>query len=137
MPGAAQSQKSAPAGALYLLVALAGLAGATGVALAAVAAHRVDSPGLATAATMLMIHAAAVVAIASVGFTARHAVRAWLLTGGVMLAGVAMFSGAIALSTLAEVSVPNLAPSGGMIVIASWLGVAVLAVHSATRRGKH
>ena len=40
---------SAPQGALWLVLA-AGLMGAAGVALAAVAAHRLESPALATAA---------------------------------------------------------------------------------------
>ena len=51
-------------GCLALIVG-AGLIGAAGVALAAVAAHKIDSPALVTASSMLMIHAAAVVAISS------------------------------------------------------------------------
>ena len=45
----------------------AGLLGAAGVTLAAVAAHRVPTPAMASAAQMLMVHAVAVLAISGVG----------------------------------------------------------------------
>ena len=41
----------------------AGLAGAAGVALAAVAAHRIESPALVSASTMLILHAGAAIAL--------------------------------------------------------------------------
>ncbi len=121
--------KSAPAGALFLILALAGLAGAAGVALAAVAAHKVDSPALATAATMLMIHATAVI-----GLLALTRSRAWLAAAGLMLAAASLFSGDIALHTLADTHIfPMAAPIGGSLLIASWLAVAVLAATAAYR----
>ncbi|MGL4396374.1 MAG: DUF423 domain-containing protein [Hyphomicrobium sp.] len=119
---------SAPSGALFAVLAIAGLCGAAGVALAAVAAHRVDSPALATAATMLMIHATAVLALVAMAHVARDA-KPWLAVAGVMLAAVVLFSGDIALNTLAGVHIfPYAAPTGGTLLIASWCAVAVAAV---------
>ncbi len=44
-----------------------------------------------------------------------------------MLAAVTLFSGDIALNTLAERHIfPNAAPTGGSLLIASWLAVAVV-----------
>ena len=79
------------------LLAGAGLTGAAGVALAAVAAHKVDSPALATAAMMLMVHAAAVLALAAV---AMRSAAAFKVAGAWMLAAVWLFSGDIAFAYL-------------------------------------
>ena len=121
------NKEGAASVAPFALCALAGLAGAAGVALAAVAAHKVDSPALATAASMLMIHAAAVLAIAAVGLHSARTGR-WTAVGAVMFAAVALFSGDIALNTLAGLHLfPFAAPTGGSLLIASWLAVAVVA----------
>ena len=112
----------------FLLVTVAGLLGAAGVALAAIAAHRVDSPALATAAMMLMVHASAVLGIAALSAGTQHRKR-WCALGGFMLAAVAPFSGDIALHTLTGFHLfPMAAPTGGSLLIASWLAVAVCAV---------
>lgn len=109
------------------LVAAAGLAGAAGVALAAVAAHRVESAALATAATMLMIHAVAGLALAALSGTGDQAKR-WCGVGGVLLAAAALFAGDIALHTLVGFHIfPMAAPLGGSLLILSWLAVALCA----------
>ncbi len=119
---------SAPSGALLGVLALAGLAGAAGVALAAVAAHKVDSPALATAATMLIIHATGGVAVAAIAATAARP-RLWITAGALMLGAATLFSGDIALHTLSGAHIfPMAAPTGGSLLIASWLGVALAAV---------
>jgi uncharacterized membrane protein YgdD (TMEM256/DUF423 family) len=114
-------------GALLGVLACAGLAGAAGVALAAVAAHKVDSPALATAAMMLMLHATAAVAL--LALASRLAQSGWWLKlAGFMLAAVSLFSGDIALHTLSGSHIfPMAAPTGGSLLIASWLSVALLA----------
>jgi uncharacterized membrane protein YgdD (TMEM256/DUF423 family) len=118
--------KGAASAAPFAMCALAGLAGAAGVALAAVAAHKVDSPALATAATMLMIHAGAVLAIAAIALRSENA-RRWTAVSGLMLAAVSLFSGDIALNTFAGWHIfPMAAPTGGSLLIASWLAVAVI-----------
>ncbi len=112
-----------------IVLVLAALAGAAGVALAAAAAHRVESPALATAATMLMIHASAVVALLAFAKS-----RAWVFAAATMLAAVTLFGGTIAVNTLTGIALPKLlAPVGGSLLIASWLGVAALAALDARR----
>ena len=125
------SRESAPRGALFAFLAVAGLLGAAGVALAAVAAHRVESPALATAATMLMIHAAGGIAIAAfVAAVGRF--RALLGAAALMLFAATLFSGDIALQTFAGRHIfPMAAPVGGSLLIASWLLVALLAAWAA------
>jgi uncharacterized membrane protein YgdD (TMEM256/DUF423 family) len=128
MSGIDDTTKGALCGAPFLILAWAGLAGAAGVALAAVAAHKVDSPVLATAATMLTLHAAAALGIIAV---ARHAPRPclWSAVAGVMLAGASIFGGEIAFHTLTgNAAFQMLAPVGGTLMIASWVGLALLAI---------
>jgi len=110
---------SAPA-----LLAWAGLTGAAGVALAAVAAHRIESPALATAATMLMIHAAAAVAMTAAS-SGTGLGRAGRVVAGLMLAAVALFSGDVTM---------HAAPTGGSALIACWLGFAVVCMFARLRR---
>jgi uncharacterized membrane protein YgdD (TMEM256/DUF423 family) len=135
MSGIDGTTKGALCGAPFLILAWAGLAGAAGVALAAVAAHKVDSSALGTAATMLTLHAAAAIGIIA---GAPHAARRclWIALAGVMLAGASVFGGEIAFHTLTEnAAFQMLAPVGGTLMIASWLGVAVLALTNAFRKG--
>ncbi|MEQ1718436.1 MAG: DUF423 domain-containing protein, partial [Hyphomicrobium sp.] len=84
-----------PGGALALVLG-AGLMGAAGVALSAVAAHHTQSPALITAAMMLMVHAAAVLAIAAFSCVADRG-PVWRSAGVLMLAAVALFSGDVTL----------------------------------------
>lgn len=117
-----------------IVLALAAIAGAAGVSLAAVAAHRVASPALATAATMLMIHAAAVVAILSQA-AGREGAGVWTATAAFMLAGVALFSGDIAANQLGGFHLfPYAAPIGGSVLIASWVVLAIVALGAALSR---
>ena len=120
---------SAPA-----LLAWAGLTGAAGVALAAVAAHRIESPALATAATMLMIHAAAAVAMTAAS-SGTGLGRAGRVVAGLMLAAVALFSGDVTMHALTGNHVfPCAAPTGGSALIACWLGFAVVCMFARLRR---
>ncbi|MGE0052782.1 MAG: DUF423 domain-containing protein [Hyphomicrobium sp.] len=113
-------------GCLALIVG-AGLIGAAGVALAAVAAHKIDSPALVTASSMLIIHAAAVVAIATVA--AALPGYGFVTAGTVMLAAVSLFSGDVALHvTTGSHLFPFAAPTGGSLTILSWLAVAGCAI---------
>jgi uncharacterized membrane protein YgdD (TMEM256/DUF423 family) len=115
----------------FFILAWAGLAGAAGVSLAAVAAHKVDSPALATAATMLTLHAAAAVGITAVAMGAPRS-HLWQGAAVLMLAAASLFSGDIALHTLADTHIfPMAAPTGGSLLIASWLIVAGLAIAAA------
>ena len=119
--------KSAPKGALFAIVILAGLSGAAGVALSAVAAHKVDSPALATAAMILMIHASAVLALVALGLRTQNS-RRWMACAGLMIFAALLFSGAVSFHALTGNHIfPMAAPFGGSTLIVSWLLVAVLA----------
>ena len=128
MPNAGQNGEGARSSAPFLILAWAGVAGAAGVALAAVAAHKVESPALATAAMMLTIHAAAAVGIIALAMrTGRE--KLWQAAAVLMLAAASLFSGDVALHTLSGTHVfPMAAPTGGSLLIASWLIVAGLAI---------
>ena len=119
-----------------LLVTGAGLAGAAGVALGAAAAHRVDSPALVTASTILMIHAVAVLVLATLQGQQHGGSACGFHRAGIfMLAAVALFAGDIALHTLAGSHIfPYAAPIGGSSLILSWLTVAGLGIAGVFRR---
>lgn len=104
-----------------LLVAAAGLMGASGVALAAWAAHRSGGDTLMTAASFLILHAGPVAAIGLATGGARTLAPATALA-----IGATLFSGDLALRLIANVKPwANAAPTGGVILIIGWLGLAV------------
>ncbi|WP_314949188.1 DUF423 domain-containing protein [Bradyrhizobium cosmicum] len=117
--------------AFRLLLGLAGLMGAAGVALAAASAHGADAGRLASASAMLLFHATAILALAAVALHARG-----LLHGGIGLVaafgfviGAALFAGDLTLRQYAGHSLfPYAAPTGGTVMIASWLAVTLAAV---------
>src|SRR5581483_3125288 len=119
---------------LIVLIALAGLMGAAGVALAAAGAHAAPGAGLDSAAYMLLFHAAAILggpALAQQGMLA----RSWmLLVLAAWVFGAALFSGDIAMRAFAGHRLfPFAAPSGGFILIAAWLVLTVVAVAALAR----
>lgn len=112
-----------------VLIALAGLMGAAGVALAAAAAHGADAGRLASASAMLLFHATAI--LACLALLARG-----LLHGGIGLVaacgfviGAALFAADLTLRQYAGHSLfPMAAPTGGTTMILSWLAVTLAAV---------
>lgn len=112
-----------------LLIALAGVMGAAGVALAAASAHGTDAGRLASASAMLLFHATAI--LASVALLARG-----LLHGGIGLIaafgfviGAALFAGDLTVLQYSGHSLfPFAAPIGGTVMILSWLIVTLAAV---------
>lgn len=117
---------------LTILIALAGVLGAAGIVLAAAGAHMAPGAGLDSAAYMLLFHAAAVLggaALARQDMLWRPLALA-VLAGFVL--GAALFSGDIALRAFtAHRLFPFAAPSGGFILIAAWLALAVAALRGA------
>jgi uncharacterized membrane protein YgdD (TMEM256/DUF423 family) len=102
----------------YLIV-LAGLFGAAGVALSAAAAHR-ELPGVSTAGTFLLLHAPALLALSPMAGNRLTALAAWVLA-----LGVALFCGDLTARAFLETGLfPMAAPSGGVLMMAGWLGVA-------------
>ena len=110
------------------LAAFAGLMGASGVALAAMAAHLPDATRLGTASSMLLFHAVAT--LGAVALSERHLLQPSIgvIAALGFVAGSALFACDLALRQFAGHSLfPMAAPSGGTVLIASWLVVTVAA----------
>jgi uncharacterized membrane protein YgdD (TMEM256/DUF423 family) len=118
-----------------VLIALAGLRGAAGVALAAAAAHAAAGTGLDSAAFMLMAHAAALVALA-VALDRRLLSRPLALVGAAgLIAGQVLFAADMAMRAFAHDRLfPAAAPIGGTLTILAWLFVTLAAIVAATKR---
>ena len=114
--------------AYRILIVLAGIMGADGVILAAAAAHQPDASRLASASSMLLFHATAVlgtVALADRGFL--HARLGMVSAIGFVIAA-SLFAGDLTLRQYAGHGLfPFAAPTGGTLLILSWLAVAVSA----------
>lgn len=105
-----------------VFVLAAGLAGAAGVALSAVAAHR-GGANLATAAAMLLAHAPALLAIGLHGSATSS--RLTSFAAAAIAAGLILFCGDLAAREfLGDRLLPMAAPTGGILLIAGWLGIA-------------
>ena len=113
----------------HILIALAGLMGAAGVILAAAAAHGKPGSGLDSAGYLLLLHAAAVIAAA---LAARSGLilrpLATVVLGGFVI-GAGLFAADVAARAyLGERLFPMAAPTGGIILIVSWLVLAAAAL---------
>jgi len=119
---------------MSIFLILAGLLGAGGIVLAAAGAHVASGAGLESAANMLLFHAAAIlggVALMQQGLLWRPLA---LAAFAAFILGAALFSGDIALRAFAGHRLfPMAAPSGGIILIVAWLGVAVAAIGALIR----
>ncbi len=114
-----------------LLIALAGLLGASGVALAAAAAHVSGGEAVRAAAEIAMVHAAAVVALTAYSWQSGSP-TVWRVVAAAMLFGAALFTAAVAAGSLMNFRpIPSLAPIGGSLTILSWLGVTATALWEA------
>jgi len=106
-----------------LLIFASGICGASGVALAAVAAHG-GLPNVSVAATFLLAHAPAILAIGLISF---NGPMRW--AAAVLLAGVALFSCDLAVRDLTDDRLFAMAaPAGGFMMMFGWLGIAVAAL---------
>jgi uncharacterized membrane protein YgdD (TMEM256/DUF423 family) len=113
---------------LRILVILAGVMGADGVILAAASAHQGDAARLAPASSMLLFHATAVLAV--VALTERGIVHAGLGIASAFgfVVAATLFAADLSLRQYAGHSLfPFAAPTGGTLMIASWLLLAVAA----------
>jgi len=111
-----------------ILVILAGLMGADGVILAALSAHGSDAALLAPASSMLLFHTSAAlgaIALAERGFI--HAKLGLAAATGFVLAA-SLFAGDLSMRHFAGHSLfPFAAPTGGTLLILSWLSLAISA----------
>jgi uncharacterized membrane protein YgdD (TMEM256/DUF423 family) len=99
----------------------AGLCGALAVGLAAIAAHvALDSRAMVQNVAMLLgWHAPALIGLAL------WQRGAWV--AALLLAGLALFSGAVLIRAFLGVSLGPVAPIGGMTMMAGWLLLAMIA----------
>ncbi|RAI31566.1 DUF423 domain-containing protein [Rhodoplanes serenus] len=113
---------------LPFFVLMAGLMGAAGVALAATAAHAAPGAGLDSAAQILLVHAVALLAgsaAVAAGLTWRPIAIAALM--GFVL-GALLFAGDVTLRAFVGHRLfPMAAPTGGSILILSWIALSVAA----------
>ena len=114
---------------LRLAVVLAGLMGTAGVALAAASAHQPDASRLASASSMLLFHASAVIGAA---LLTGHGIarRGFGLTATFgFIAGAALFASDLVLRQYAGHGLFTMAaPTGGTLLILSWLVLAIAAI---------
>jgi len=116
------------------ILVVACLMGACGVALAAAAAHAAPGAGLDGAAYLLLLHAVAVLGAATL--TAEEML--WRPLGLVAMAGFvaggALFAGDVAMRAFAGHRLfPMAAPTGGTLLMLSWLLLAVAAIVTVAR----
>jgi uncharacterized membrane protein YgdD (TMEM256/DUF423 family) len=111
-----------------ILVILAGIMGADGVILAAAAAHQGDASRLAPASSMLLFHATAILAVVALAERGIIHVKIGIATAFGFVIAAALFAGDLTMRQYAGHSLfPMAAPSGGTLLIMSWLLLAVAA----------
>jgi uncharacterized membrane protein YgdD (TMEM256/DUF423 family) len=102
--------------------------GADGVMLAAAAAHQADATRLAAASSMLLFHATAVLAVVALAERGVIHLRIGIASAVGFVAAAALFAGDLSLRQYAGHSLfPMAAPTGGTLLIVSWLTLAVAA----------
>ena len=115
--------------AYRLLVVLAGLMGACGVMLAAAAAHLADASRLGAASSILLFHATAVLGTVALAERGLLHLRIGLAAAIGFVIAAALFAGDLSLRQYAGHSLfPMAAPTGGTLLIASWLVLALSAL---------
>jgi uncharacterized membrane protein YgdD (TMEM256/DUF423 family) len=113
---------------LRILIILAGVMGADGVILAAASAHGADDTRLAAASSMLLFHATAVLAAVALIERGMIHARIGIFAAWGFVIAAALFAGDLTSRRYAGHSLfPMAAPTGGTLLIVSWLALAVAA----------
>ena len=111
-----------------ILIGLAGIMGADGVILAAASAHGADAARLGSASSMLLFHACAVIGTVALIERGVIHVRIGMVAAWGFVVAAALFATDLTLRQYAGHSLfPMAAPTGGTLLIASWLALAVAA----------
>lgn len=111
-----------------VLIVLAGIMGADGVMLAAASAHQADASRLASASSILLFHACAVLATVALAERALVHARIGMIAAIGFVVAAGLFAGDLTLRQYAGHGLfPMAAPTGGTLLIASWLVLAVAA----------
>jgi uncharacterized membrane protein YgdD (TMEM256/DUF423 family) len=112
-----------------ILIALAGLMGACGVVLAAGAAHLADASRLGPASSMLLFHATAVLGTAALTERGILHARIGIVAAIGFVIAASLFAGDLTVRQYADHSLfPMAAPTGGTLLIASWIVLTLSAV---------
>ena len=102
--------------------------GADGVILAAASAHQADAARLASASSMLLFHATAVLATVALAERGIIHARIGIAAACGFVVAAALFAADLTLRQYAGHSLfPMAAPTGGTLLIVSWLALAVAA----------
>ncbi|WP_398464890.1 DUF423 domain-containing protein [Tardiphaga sp.] len=111
-----------------ILIICTGVMGADGVILAAASAHQPDASRLASASSMLLFHAAAVLgAVALIERGLAH-LQIGLASAWGLVIGASLFAGDLTLRQYVGHGLfPMAAPTGGTLLIVSWIALAVSA----------
>jgi uncharacterized membrane protein YgdD (TMEM256/DUF423 family) len=117
-----------PSRLFRILIVLAGIMGADGVILAAASAHQSDATRLASASSMLLFHAAAILGVVALAERGIIHLRIGLAAAWGFVIAAALFAGDLTLRQYADHGLfPMAAPTGGTLLIVSWLLLAVSA----------
>jgi uncharacterized membrane protein YgdD (TMEM256/DUF423 family) len=113
---------------LSILIVLAGVMGADGVMLAAASAHQPDASRLASASSMLLFHATAILGTVVLAERAIIHARIGITAAFGFVIAASLFAGDLTLRQYASHGLfPMAAPTGGTLMILSWLVLAVSA----------
>jgi uncharacterized membrane protein YgdD (TMEM256/DUF423 family) len=111
-----------------ILIILAAIMGADGVILAAASAHQPDATRLASASSMLLFHALAVLAAVTLTDRGILHVRIGMIAAWGFVVAATLFAGDLSVRQYAGHSLfPMAAPTGGTLLIVSWIVLAVAA----------
>jgi uncharacterized membrane protein YgdD (TMEM256/DUF423 family) len=114
--------------ACRILIVLSAIMGADGVMLAAATAHQADASRLASASSMLLFHATAVLAVVALAERGIIDARIGIVAAVGFVLAASLFAGDLTLRQYAGHGLfPFAAPTGGTLLIASWLVLAVAA----------
>ena len=114
--------------AFRILVVFAAIMGADGVILAALSAHLPDAARLGSASSMLLFHAAAVLGTVALAERGVIQLGIGLLAASGFVLAAALFATDLTVRQFADHSLfPMAAPTGGTLLILSWLALAVAA----------
>jgi uncharacterized membrane protein YgdD (TMEM256/DUF423 family) len=111
-----------------ILIVLAAVLGADGVVLAAASAHQPDATRLASASSMLLFHALATLTAVALAERGVIHVRIGLAAAWGFVIASALFAGDLTMRQYAGHGLfPMAAPTGGTLLIVSWIALAVAA----------
>ena len=111
-----------------ILIGLAAIMGADGVILAALSAHLPDAARLGSASSMLLFHATAVLGTVALAERGVIQLGIGLLAASGFVLAAALFATDLTVRQFADHSLfPMAAPTGGTLLILSWLALAVAA----------